>query len=136
VKYIVNNLNETKTLAKHFANTLKAGDVVLFNGDLGAGKTTFVQFVLNELGVSVQVNSPTFAILKTYNGKFVFNHFDFYRINTDEAVEAGFDEILTNKQTVKFIEWGQNVEPLLPNNVITININFISETVREIEILR
>lgn len=136
MKYIVNNLNETKTLAKRFANTLKAGDVVLFNGDLGAGKTTFVQFVLNALGVSVQVNSPTFAILKTYNGKFVFNHFDFYRINTDEAVEAGFDEILTNKQTVKFIEWGQNVEPLLPNNVITINIKFISETVREIEILR
>lgn len=134
MKTKVKNLTETRRLAIKLANELKAGDVVLLNGDLGAGKTTFVRYVLRHLKVKAVINSPTFAILKTYYGKFVFHHFDFYRINTDEAIEAGFDEVLSNPTAIKFVEWGQNVQPLLPENAIKINIKFIAEKIREVEI--
>ena len=65
MKIKVFGLDETKKLANDFATKLKGGEVVLLNGDLGAGKTTFTQFVFAALGVKEVVNSPTFAILKT-----------------------------------------------------------------------
>ena len=135
MKILVNGLSETKKLAQTFAKKLNAGDVVLLNGDLGAGKTTFVQFVLAELGVKEQVNSPTFAILKSYVGKFNFHHFDFYRITTEEAVEAGFEEVLNSSSDIKFIEWSENVKPLIPSASKVVNIKFLGETLREFEIL-
>lgn len=134
MKYIVNNLEETKNLAVEFAGTLKTGDCVLLNGDLGAGKTTFTQFVFASLGVKDVVNSPTFAILKSYQGKFTFHHFDTYRITTEEAIEAGFDEIINSNDSVVFIEWSENVAPLLPKNTITINIKLLENGAREFEI--
>ena len=135
MKRIVKNIDETKLLAKEFSTKLKNGDVVLLNGDLGAGKTTFTQFVFSYLGVKESVTSPTFAILKSYSGKFELHHFDFYRITTEEAIEAGFDEIISNSNSVKFIEWGENVKPLLPEKSIVINIKYLNETEREFEII-
>ena len=135
MKLKVNSLDEMKSFACAFAETLKAGDVVLLNGDLGAGKTTFTQFVLAHLGVNEVVSSPTFAILKSYQGKFVFHHFDTYRISTEEAIEAGFDEVLEDANSVIFIEWSENIAPLLKNKNIVVNIKFIDENTREIEII-
>lgn len=134
MKYIANSIEETRNIAETFAKSLKLGDVVLLNGDLGAGKTTFTQFVFAYLGVTQVVNSPTFAILKSYDGKFRFHHFDTYRISTEEAIESGFDEILNDKNSVIFIEWSENIKALLPNNVIKINIKRLSENTREINI--
>ena len=135
MKLVVKNLTETKKIANDFATKLKGGEVVLLNGDLGAGKTTFTQFVFSALDVKDVVNSPTFAILKTYQGKFVLHHFDTYRISTEEAVEAGFDEIINEKESVKFIEWSENISPLLPEKTIVVNIKYINETEREFEII-
>ncbi len=134
MKYIVRSLEETKQLAQNFAKKLRKGDVVLLNGDLGAGKTTFTQFVFAFLGVKEVVNSPTFAILKSYEGKFTLHHFDTYRISLEEAIEAGFDEVLDDRESVIFIEWSENIQALLPSKVITINIRHIDENTREIEI--
>jgi len=134
MKFTVNSIEETKKVAEKFAKTLKLGDVVLLNGDLGAGKTTFTQFVFAFLGVKQIVNSPTFAILKSYEGKFNFHHFDTYRISTEEAIESGFDEVLNDKNSVIFIEWSENISPLLPKNVIEINIKRLNDSTREIEI--
>ena len=134
MKIIVKDLQETKTVAEKFAKKLKPGDVVLLNGDLGAGKTTFTKYVFESLGVTQVVNSPTFAILKSYNGKFNFHHFDTYRITTEEAIEAGFDEILLDKESIIFVEWSENIAPLLPEKVKVINITHINENSREIEI--
>lgn len=136
MKYKVTSLAETKKLAEKFAKTLNKGDVVLLSGDLGAGKTTFTQFVFRALGVKDVVNSPTFAILKSYKGKFNLNHFDTYRISVEEAIEAGFDEVLNDEESINFVEWAERVEPLLPNKVIKINIKFINETTREFEIIK
>lgn len=133
-KFIVNSIKQTEKLATEFAKTLKNGDVVLLNGDLGAGKTTFTQFVFKALGVRGVVNSPTFAVLKTYQGDGVtLNHFDTYRINTAEAIECGFDEVLSNRDSITFIEWSQNIAELLPDNCIKINITLI-DSARQFEI--
>lgn len=137
MKYTVNNLEETKILAEQFASTLKKGDVVLLYGDLGAGKTTFTQFVFSALGVKEVVNSPTFAVLKTYKaGDTTLNHFDTYRINVDEAIECGFDEVLADKDCITFIEWADMIKPLLPSNYVVVDIKTLDDTKRSIEIKR
>lgn len=133
--YIVKNLNETKDLAKTFASKLKRGDMVILKGDLGAGKTTFTQFVFSFLGVKDVVTSPTFAVLKSYQANdFVLHHFDCYRINSEEAVECGFDEVLTDKTACVFIEWADNIKELLPSKKIEISIKIIDEEAREFKI--
>ena len=133
--HIAYSEEDTRRIAKEFANTLKAGDIVLLNGDLGAGKTTFTRFVLQARGVKDIINSPTFSILKSYNGDMIFHHFDTYRISTEEAIEAGFDEILDDKDSVILIEWSENIAPLLPSKRIVINIRLIDDNTREIEII-
>ena len=135
MKFVIKNIEETKKLANDFAAELKGGEVVLLNGDLGAGKTTFTQFVFASLGVKDVVNSPTFAILKSYQGKFLLHHFDTYRITTEEALEAGFDEIINEKESVKFIEWSENIAPLIPPKTIKINIKYLDQNKREFEFL-
>ena len=134
MKYIVKSIEDTENLAKNFASTLCVGDVVLLNGDLGAGKTTFTKFVFKNLGVKEIVNSPTFAILKSYQGKVTLHHFDTYRISTEEAIEAGFDEILSDRNSIIFIEWSENIAPLLPEKVKIVNIKLIDDNTREFEI--
>ena len=135
MKYKVVGLDETKKIASDFAAGLTGGEVVLLNGDLGAGKTTFTKFVFDALGVKEVVNSPTFAILKTYNGKFKLHHFDTYRITTEEAVEAGFDEVLDDRNSIIFIEWSETIAPLIPKKHTVVNIKLINENAREIEVI-
>jgi tRNA threonylcarbamoyladenosine biosynthesis protein TsaE len=136
MKVIVNSLEQTQILAQQFADTLKVGDVVLLSGDLGAGKTTFTQFVFKYLGVEGVVNSPTFAVLKTYEAKgLVLNHFDAYRINTAEAIECGFDEVISSGEGITFIEWNENISELLPSNCIKIKITLQGDK-RQFEIIR
>jgi len=136
MKVIVKDLEQTNQLARQFADTLHVGDVVLLNGDLGAGKTTFTQFVFKHLGVKGVVNSPTFAVLKTYDANGItLNHFDTYRINTAEAIECGFDEVISSGEDITFIEWSENIKELLPSNCIKVNIT-LSGNDRQFEIIR
>lgn len=126
----VSSLKETQNLAKQFATSLHAGDVVVLRGDLGAGKTTFTQYVFASLGVKEPVTSPTFAILKTYHGQFTLHHFDAYRITNEEAIEAGFDEILSEPDSIKFVEWSDNISALLPPVTTTVNIQYVDDNTR------
>lgn len=135
MKVTINSLERLDEFAQEFAKKIRAGDCICLKGNLGAGKTTFTRLVLSHLGVKENVSSPTFAILKTYQGKFVFHHFDTYRIDADEAIEAGFDEVLAEKDSVKFIEWSENISSLLPSRCINVNIKIIDENTREFEIL-
>ena len=129
-------LNDLYSFARDFSSTLKAGDTILLNGDLGAGKTTFTKAILSSLGVKDNVTSPTFSILKTYQGKFTFHNFDTYRITTEEAIEAGFDEVLSDKNSIKLIEWSENISELIPKNAIVVNIKKIDEQTRSYEIIK
>ena len=137
MKYICKGLEQTRKIASEFANSLVGGEIITLKGDLGAGKTTFTRFVLQELGVGEVVNSPTFSILKIYHGeKFEFYHFDAYRLGIDEAIEAGFDEMIAHKSNrITLIEWPQNIEGLIPSDAIKISFNVIDEQTREIVIL-
>lgn len=99
----------TARLAERFAKSLKGGEIILLNGDLGAGKTTFAKSLLKTLGVKEEVTSPTFTIMKRYEGeKFSLNHFDLYRIeSTEELDELGFDEYLSEPNAISIVEWNQ-----------------------------
>lgn len=127
MKKLVSSLDETKELAINFASTLKKGDIVLLSGDLGAGKTTFTQFVFKHLGVKEVVNSPTFSVLKSYQTEdVILHHFDVYRITTEEAIECGFDEVLSDKNSIIFIEWADNIKALLPSNYYNVEIKIVN----------
>ena len=133
----LDNEEKAKQLATDFAKRLKPGDLVVLNGDLGAGKTTFTRYNFEALGAKGVVNSPTFAIMKVYESPVAeLYHFDTYRIDVNEAIESGFDEILSNRQgKIIFIEWSENIAPLLQNITYTINRRYLTENEREIEIV-
>ena len=135
---IVNNIKEMKNFAYKFSKTLKGGEVVLLNGDLGAGKTTFVQFVLENLGVKEPVLSPSFTIMKAYkSNNFNFYHFDMYRIEDEiETYELGFEDYIQNTAgVIVFIEWSERVLDLLTKTkCTTITIERIDENKRKVSI--
>lgn len=105
------SLEETKKIAHEFASTLMGGDVVFLEGDLGAGKTSFVQGVLEKLGYTEPVRSPTFSIMNMYT---IINHptiervihLDFYRFETPTEIRSlGLDEMMMDNKNVFLIEW-------------------------------
>ena len=137
MKYIVKNLEETRQLAEEFVKQLEVGSVVLLSGDLGAGKTTFTQFAFKAMGVKDVVNSPTFAVVKSYLAdNCEVHHFDCYRINVEEAIECGFDEILSDRTSIIFIEWAEMISSLIPASYIKVNIKLIDGDKREFLIER
>lgn len=140
MEYIVNNVKETEELAKTFAKSLHGGERILLNGDLGAGKTTFTKFLAKALGVKDDVTSPTFTILKSYQGKkFQLNHFDMYRLNGGlEATGFGFEDYLydMDDNAIIVIEWSDMVKDILHGDFIVINITRIDDTKRKFEIKR
>ena len=137
MEYLVKNLRGTEKVAKKFAKSLKGGERVLLNGDLGAGKTTFMKFLAKSLKVKDEVTSPSFTILKQYEGKFRINHFDLYRIEQiDELREFGFDEYLDCKDSeILIIEWGERAN-LDKSKFINVGIEKTDEKGRKIRIER
>ena len=134
--FLTNSEEQTIALARQIAKRLKAGDVVLLQGDLGAGKTHFVKGIAQGLGIDKEVTSPTFALHNSYQTKdFSLNHFDFYRIdNVEDALQLGLAEFFGREDSVCFVEWAQNVAPLIPENAKKITITRLNDNVREIEI--
>lgn len=129
LKMEVSNLQQTKEIAIAFAKVLKPSMVVLLNGDLGSGKTTFVKEVVAALGCKDLVTSPTFTLLNTYNAKFPIYHFDMYRLSSaEEAMNVGFEEYFDKNRLdgVCFVEWSENVEGLIKNIDYIIDIEKIS----------
>lgn len=105
---------ETKKIAGSFAAGLHPGDVVCLSGDLGAGKTAFVQGLAEGLGIEEYVNSPTFTIVNEYEAGIPLYHFDVYRIDdSDELYEIGYEEYIDG-DGVTVIEWPQKIIDILP----------------------
>lgn len=131
---------DTKKIAGEFAKTLKTNEVIFLDGDLGSGKTTFVQGILEYFGFSEPVRSPTFTLLNTYeisDHPFLkrIYHADFYRLNDpSEILMLGFDEILEDAHSVLFIEWPQKgiSTDFLIQPTKLIKWNYLSEFEREI----
>ena len=133
-------LEDTKRVAEQLIKHLKKGQVICLIGDLGAGKTTFTQFLCEALKVDDYVTSPTFNLMNTYNGilngdPIEIHHFDVYRIfDADEMLEIGFDDFLYGNGLC-IVEWANQVMDLIPENSIWITLKLTLENKRVLTIV-
>lgn len=115
MEYISKSYEETQKIASDFARTLKSGDVICMYGDLGAGKTAFVQGMAKGLNITEPITSPTFTIVNEYSGSLPLYHFDVYRIaDSDEMYEIGYEEYVYG-DGISVIEWAELIEDILPD---------------------
>ena len=132
----INNLDNIREAAREFISRMGDTTVFAFRGKMGVGKTTFIKAICEELGVEDVINSPTFAIVNEYRsatGELIY-HFDFYRINDiREAYDFGYEEYFFSGDLC-LVEWPDEDEQLLPENVMTVRITVDSDTARTFEI--
>ncbi len=126
-----NSREETEAFACEYAKTLRAGDILLLDGDMGAGKTVFSKGVARGLGIEEEVTSPTYAYMNDYDGRLF--HYDCYRIESVAQAESLGLADYFDMGGICLIEWAQNIAPLLPKKVKRIYIRKIGENEREIE---
>lgn len=117
-QYISKSADDTKDFAQKLAKSLKPGDVIALEGDLGAGKTTFTKGLAEGLGIKKNVNSPTFTIIKEYQGILPLYHMDVYRLE-DTYEDLGFDEYFEG-DGVTVVEWAHLIKDQLPAQLLTI----------------
>jgi len=118
------NAGETERIGMHIAAQLRAGDVLLLSGDLGAGKTVFARGVARGLGVSGPVASPTFVLLHCHAGLIPLHHFDLYRLSgTDAFYEAGLSDYLGG-DAVSLVEWPERCPGAMPECCLEIRIRY------------
>lgn len=111
----VHSVEETWSVAREFAKTLKPGDVVCLEGDLGAGKTTFTQGLAAALGVPGRVNSPTFCIVQEHRGAVLLVHMDLYRLHgEDDVIAIGWEDYLA-EGAILVVEWPERAGNLVPD---------------------
>lgn len=135
MQIISHSPKETTSLGKRVARLLKKGDVIALFGTLGSGKTTFVKGLAYGLGVRKIVNSPSFVLLKNYQGRLTLYHFDFYRIkDSKEIYNLGYQEYIF-ADGIAAIEWSERIEPCLPQNYLKIVFILKNETKRLIKII-
>ena len=113
---------ETRIVGASLAAMLLPGDVLSLSGDLGAGKTVFVQGLAGALGVEHRVTSPSFTLIHQYRGRYPLVHLDVYRLDSfQEVLDLGFEEFLDSTSIV-VVEWGEAIAPLLPRKHLAVDI--------------
>ncbi len=133
--FLSSSAEETEKIGSLLAQNLKGNEVIALYGEMGAGKTTFVRGMAEQLGIKDSVSSPTFSIINEYDcAKFKVYHFDMYRVtNWDSLESTGFFDYLDTG--VMIIEWSENIENALPKDIIKVTIQKESdENRRKIEI--
>lgn len=137
-KYKTKSFKETQKLGVDFVIQLRseqakkknAATVITLQGDLGSGKTTFLQGFAKGLGIKEKILSPTFVIQKRFGN---FYHIDCYRLkNYKDILELGWEKIIKNPKNIVAIEWPEKIKKLLPRNTILLKFKFIDEQTREI----
>lgn len=118
------SVEQTRDLGAAIASLARPGDVVVLAGDLGAGKTAFVQGFGRGLGVDERITSPTFTLVHVYEGRLPVHHLDVYRLGQlSEALDLGLPEML-DEGGVVLIEWGDAILPVLPHDYLEVRITF------------
>lgn len=133
----IESLDTIRQAAKEFIAGMDDRTVFAFRGNMGAGKTTFIKAICEELGVEDVINSPTFAIINEYRssetGELIY-HFDFYRINKpSEAEDIGTEDYFYSG-ALCFIEWPEKIEDLLPGDVVEVAITESPDGSRTVEV--
>lgn len=130
------NLDELPEVAKWVIHVMGRNKIIGLTGNLGAGKTTLVKEIVKQLGSTDTVQSPTFSLVNEYNspnGKIY--HIDAYRINhIEEALRIGLEDLLY-EDNYCFVEWCENISPLLPSEMINFDIQVIEENKRKISLI-
>jgi len=142
MEYLTENSKETKEVGKELSKQLRASKGALvfgLKGNLGAGKTTFLQGFAKGLGTKDRITSPTFVIIKRFSikkGKFRnFYHLDCYRIESfKEMNNLGFEEIISDFRNIVCIEWPEKIKKILPRGTVFINFHILGEDKRRITI--
>lgn len=136
MKISIQDLDHIHEAAKTFVEHMQPGRVYAFYGKMGAGKTTFIKAICDELGVDDVVNSPTFAIVNEYTsgkGEPIY-HFDFYRIkNLEEVFDMGYEDYFYSGNLC-LLEWPELIESILPEDAITVKIAVEEDGSRTVEI--
>jgi len=125
---------DTQAIGERLGARLEAGDVVACIGELGAGKTCFLQGLARGLGVQADVTSPTFVLINQYRGRLPVYHVDAYRTESlSELVDQGVEELF-HGNGVAVVEWADKLLPLLPPHAITVTITGLGDEPRQIVI--
>ena len=129
------SLSELKYVAQEVIESLEGRTVVLLRGEMGAGKTTLISRIAAYLGAEDTVTSPTFALVNQYEGSECrIYHFDFYRIEEiEEVFDLGYEEYFYSGDLC-FVEWPEKIEPLLPDDAMTVRITVGEDEHRIFEI--
>lgn len=131
-----NSVADTEKLASSIAKLIYPGLVIALNGDLGAGKTTFVRALIQHCCPGEIVNSPTFTLLNIHGSKLKFYHFDLYRLASLEDIEnIGGEELIPSRDGVTLIEWADRIPEILPEEYLQINIFYQDQNVRKFRII-
>lgn len=131
-KIYINNVDEIIKLGEKIGKLAFPNMLITMNGDLGAGKTTMTKGIAKGLGIEKVVNSPTFTIMKIYEGRLNLYHLDVYRI-TDPESDFELEEYF-EADGVCVIEWANQIEELLPSSYMNINITDLGDNKRELEL--
>ena len=130
VSFTTHSTEQTMGLAQRLADKLVEGDVILLEGDLGAGKTTFTKGLAKGLHITRNVNSPTFTIIKEYEGRLPLYHMDVYRLEESDE-DLGFDDYFYGNG-VTVVEWAHLIKDYLPAERLEINIYHKGDDEREV----
>ncbi|MEI6554782.1 MAG: tRNA (adenosine(37)-N6)-threonylcarbamoyltransferase complex ATPase subunit type 1 TsaE [Paludibacter sp.] len=134
MKLEIKSLKTINQTAQKFIDQIGDRTVFAFNGKMGAGKTTFIKSICETMGVKETVNSPTFSIVNEYeaaDGRIIY-HFDCYRITKiQEALDLGTEEYLYSGNLC-FIEWSENIAPILPDSLINVDIEEMENGSRKV----
>lgn len=129
---MTHSYEETEDLGEKLAQLLKPSDVVVLNGDLGVGKTTLTRGLARGLGIKRNVKSPTFTLIREYkDGRIPLYHMDAYRLESSPDEDLGFDEYF-NGDGITMVEWPQFIKDEIPDDHLTINIERLSDTDRQV----
>ena len=129
---IINNIDEMDVFAQKVGKTLFPGYLLCLEGDLGAGKTTFTKFLGASMGITDMINSPTFTIMKIYEGEIDLNHMDVYRLN-GIGMDYDLEEYIYG-DGICVIEWYKHIIESLPEEKLVIEIEIIDEFKRLLKI--
>lgn len=135
MEFSLEQINKAAEMVVSAINTAKSDEhatLVTFSGDLGAGKTTLIQEVAKQLGVTETLQSPTYVIYKRY-GNII--HGDMYRLeSSDEIKKLGWDELLANPDTILLIEWPEKIVDVIPEWAVKVKLQYKGEGMRHIDI--
>lgn len=127
------NPEETKAVAARVASVARPGDVILLDGELGAGKTVFVQGFAEALGYRGPVTSPTFVLVQHYAARIPIVHADMYRLGSlGEVLDLGLPEL--GESAVTIIEWGEAAVPAVGPDHLSVRIEILDETTRRLRL--